>query len=312
MKHRTFFGVIASIVVLLPGMSLYGSEPDKAKPTAEKPADQGELHTVEASVKTSSGTVAGTNVLAVKQPGSFTIRSGQVAKDFKYSFVDPKTGFESNKLTDSSIYCVTAKRWIKIPKDVKTLELPPGEYKFAVGGMPGAVGALTYTTIEGIQNLPPPIAPPGTPGTTVKMPPATEQPPTITAEPPSTTPDLVGRWSGTYTVEKVTGNVTGLGTVRGKRALGIGVERDASGMRVTGVVWIPPGWNGRAGGMNASGNSVWFNVTGQPMGGRTLVISFKGTVDANLNKIDGTLIGFLSQGNFSREVFQGSWKITRQ
>lgn len=146
-KFMLLSGTMGVLAVLTFGRALIGAEQPSAKPAGAKAADKGVLHTVDASVTYSAGTNAGTNVLAQRQPGHFTVRPGEVARDFTYSFVDPKTGIELNRLNDHTIYCVTTKRWVKVPKDPKTLELSPGEYEFVVGGLPGASGTLNFRTI---------------------------------------------------------------------------------------------------------------------------------------------------------------------
>jgi hypothetical protein len=76
-----------------------------------------------------------------RQVAEFEIPAGQIATDLKYSFADVKTGIESDKLRKGNIYSVTQRRYVG---DQKTLG--PGIYRFVVGGLPGAMGNLTYTT----------------------------------------------------------------------------------------------------------------------------------------------------------------------
>ncbi len=138
------------LLILGLGSLSQGAEKDQKIP------DKGVMHTIDARVTYSAGTSAGTNVLAERQPGHFTVRPGQVARDFKFSFVDPKSGIERDKLNDHTIYCETTKQWVKIPADPATLELPPGDYKFVVGGQPGASGTLNFRTFTRDGSTPPP------------------------------------------------------------------------------------------------------------------------------------------------------------
>lgn len=174
---RTSHTVMTMLLVLgLSGLS-QGAEQDK------KAADKGVMHTIDARVTYSSGTTAGTNVLAERQPGYFKVPAGQVARHFKYYFVDPKSGIERDKLNNSTIYCETTKQWVKIPADPATLELPPGDYKFVVGGTPGASGTLNFRTFTSSGANPPPQDD-GKPKPPIRRPPTeivvdTTKPPTV-------------------------------------------------------------------------------------------------------------------------------------
>ncbi len=150
---HTSHAVVIVLVVLWSGSPLRGAEQDK------KPPDKGALHTVDARVTYSAGTSTGTNVLAERQPGFFKVPAGQVARNFKYYFADPKSGIERDKLNNHTIYCETTKSWVDIPADPKTLELPPGDYKFVVGGLPGASGTLNFRTFASSGVAPPPPDP---------------------------------------------------------------------------------------------------------------------------------------------------------
>ena len=138
------------LLVLGLGSLSQGAEKDQKTP------DKGVMHTIDASVTYSTGTSAGTNIMAERQPGYFTVPAGQVARNFKYYFVDPKSNIERDKLNNRTIYCETTKRWVEIPADPAMLELPPGDYKFVVGGTPGASGTLNFRTFASTVVAPPP------------------------------------------------------------------------------------------------------------------------------------------------------------
>jgi hypothetical protein len=156
----TRIGMVALLLALGMGALAVSAENDKKSPDKDKV--QGTLHTVEARVTSPSGTGAGTNVLAEKQPGSFTIPKGSKGAKLKYSFADPKLDYTSTKLRGSNIYSVTEKRYMHELDHNPDFELPPGEYKFVVGGTPGASGTLTYTTVPTTDTKPPtgPTGPP--------------------------------------------------------------------------------------------------------------------------------------------------------
>jgi len=51
--------------------------------------------------------------------------------DFKFSFVDPKSGIERDKLNDHTIYCETTKQWSRSPRTPRRSS-SAGDYKFVV------------------------------------------------------------------------------------------------------------------------------------------------------------------------------------
>ena len=71
------------------------------------------------------------------------------ARNFKYRFHDPKSKTKLDKLTKSSIYSITEKRYISEVASGPNFELPPGKYKFVVGGRPGAYGSLSFDVVPG-------------------------------------------------------------------------------------------------------------------------------------------------------------------
>ena len=86
----------------------------------------------------------GTGIRAKKIPGEFTILEGSTATNFKYHFHDPKTNVKLDKLSGSSIYSVSKGRYVIGAANSPDFSLPPGRYKFVVGGSPGAYGSLSF------------------------------------------------------------------------------------------------------------------------------------------------------------------------
>jgi len=116
------------------------SIPTVARSTGEE--DKVERRSVSARVVQAVG--EGVGIRAKKVPGEFTIPEGQTARNFRYRFQDPKSNLKLDKLTGSSIYSVSEKRYITEAADNAGLELPAGKYKFVVGGSPGATGTLSF------------------------------------------------------------------------------------------------------------------------------------------------------------------------
>lgn len=114
-----------------------GSE-DRRNPTP----DSNSVHTVTASVEYSTERVTGKQATLV--PGEFTVPEGFVAGQFRYRWSDPKTGRESDRITATTVYSMTQRRYMSELKDNPNATLPPGKYKLVVGGLPGATGTLTY------------------------------------------------------------------------------------------------------------------------------------------------------------------------
>jgi hypothetical protein len=82
-------------------------------------------------------------IRAEQVTGPFTVPKGCRATSFKYHFGDPQTDYESDKLRAGNIRVI---RGGYVGPDVGTAEfsLGPGDYVFVVGGLPGAVGTLSY------------------------------------------------------------------------------------------------------------------------------------------------------------------------
>ena len=122
----------------------------KAKKTDAPPAKKEqkvERRSVTARVESAVG--KGTGIRAEKVPREFTIPKGMTATNFKYRFHDPKSKIKLDKLTKSSIYSITEKRYISEATSGPNFELPPGKYKFVVGGRPGAYGSLSFDVAPG-------------------------------------------------------------------------------------------------------------------------------------------------------------------
>lgn len=95
-------------------------------------------YSVYASVTTGSGSVQ-----AVLVPGEFSVPNGSNAVIVSFKHDDPNTGYHSEKL-GKNIYSVTLGKYMVDGSGNPMLRLPPGQYRFAVGGYPGATGVLTY------------------------------------------------------------------------------------------------------------------------------------------------------------------------
>ncbi|TWU38277.1 hypothetical protein [Novipirellula artificiosorum] len=104
-----------------------------------------ESRSVTARVVNASG--SGVGIHAERQPGHFTIPEGHVATSFQYHFHDPKSNATSTRLGPSSIYSEVHGRAISEAEGNPSLRLPPGKYRFVVGGQPGAYGSLGFKII---------------------------------------------------------------------------------------------------------------------------------------------------------------------
>lgn len=142
---RTVF--IAAVVLTL-GSLATGAEKDKK--TQEKVKDQEAVHTVTASMD--YPTNGGIGIQAEKRPGEFTIPKGAKGTKLKYQFSNPKTGSTLTRINGRNVYSVTEHRYMNELDGNPDYELPPGEYRFVVGGEPGAIGSLTYTLAQGSAN----------------------------------------------------------------------------------------------------------------------------------------------------------------
>jgi hypothetical protein len=125
------------------GIASFGAEKDKP---SGQPVEKPVQHTVDAGVDFPTGPT-GVDIQAEKRPGGFTIPKGSGGARLKYSFHNPKSGFSSTKLHGSNVFSVTLHRYMTEIDKNPDFVLPPGEYKFVVGGEPGASGTLTYTKV---------------------------------------------------------------------------------------------------------------------------------------------------------------------
>jgi hypothetical protein len=125
-----------------------GAEP----PPAARDTPKGELHDAVARViypnRIDPNRLSDPSIQAELEPGPFTIPEGYVVTKLRYHFADPKTGFEYDKVTATTIYSVTEHRYVKEAKNNPDIVLPAGEYKVVCGGFPEATGVLTYTLIR--------------------------------------------------------------------------------------------------------------------------------------------------------------------
>lgn len=167
MRRISSFGIAVAVLLLPPNTLLRGTEP--AKPL---PADQAEGTPQSVQAGVGYPAAAGIGIQAERQPGEFTIAKGSRATKLKYSFSDPKLDYTSTRLRGSNIYSVTEKRFMRELDTDPNFALPPGDYRFVVGGSPGATGALSFVAVpESGTSLPP--KPPGGP----KNPPGHSPPP---------------------------------------------------------------------------------------------------------------------------------------
>ncbi len=100
------------------------------------------------NVQVSASVVRGTGAIqAVLQPGEFTVPAGQKAVNLrvaKNTTTQPNGTFRtSNVRSDKDIYSVSTGKYIPASQT----ELPPGNYKFTVGGSVGSTGTLTYDLV---------------------------------------------------------------------------------------------------------------------------------------------------------------------
>jgi len=95
-------------------------------------------YTVYARVVSGSGAIQ-----AVLEPGEFTVPSGSTAVITKFQHDNPATGYHNEKL-GKNVYSVTQGIYMADANGNGFLQLPAGQYRFVVGGSPGASGVLVY------------------------------------------------------------------------------------------------------------------------------------------------------------------------
>ncbi len=140
-KHSWLQGVVLMAIV---GVSLGRAiEPAASAEAIGTKATAGTLHTVTASADVPTETVLEEPL--ARRPGVFTIPRGYTASQFAYQWNDPATGAQSNRLTATTVYSVSKRRYMTMLKDNPAAELPAGVYRLVVGGLSGATGALTYS-----------------------------------------------------------------------------------------------------------------------------------------------------------------------
>ena len=137
---RTILAVVIALSVQT--TILAEQEATKADRSPTREEQKVERRSVSARVDNAVG--KGVGIRAEKVPGEFTIPEGMTATNFKYRFHDPKSKIKLDKLTGSSIYSITEKRYISEAASGPNFELPPGKYNFVVGGRPGAYGSLSF------------------------------------------------------------------------------------------------------------------------------------------------------------------------
>lgn len=108
--------VVTGICVGVPTCSMSAEPPPAARDTP-----QGELHNVVAKViypnRVDPNGLRDLSIQAQLEPGPFTIPKGYVVTKLRYHFADPKTGFEHDKVTATTIYSVTERRYVKEAKN---------------------------------------------------------------------------------------------------------------------------------------------------------------------------------------------------
>ncbi len=199
MNRIPLIGLAVAVLLVAPSTLLSGAE--KGPKSSDKEKAQGTVHTVEARV--GYPTNAGTGIQAEKQPGSFTIPKGSKGAKLKYSFSDPKSDYTSTKLRGSNIYSVTEKRYMHELDHNPDFALPPGEYKFVVGGLPGASGTLNFRTFAST-------------GVTLPPPGGDKRPPPTIRKPPPGGKSVVIRFQAVATREDDNSSASSQGTMRAK------------------------------------------------------------------------------------------------
>jgi len=146
-----------TVVLLFLNESVGEEKKDESVAPQKKTAKKVISRTVTATVETRSAVAAPGGAdfqRAKKAPATFTIPKGYMAVGFQYNYYDPKSDRKWMKLGASSIYSVTEKRSISEAEDNKNLKLPPGQYRFIVGGYPGASGTLKFKLVPKDANEP--------------------------------------------------------------------------------------------------------------------------------------------------------------
>jgi hypothetical protein len=81
-------------------------------------------------------------IRAKQQPCTFTVPAGKTAVNLKCHRADPATNWSHNG--PCKVYSVTQKREMVDGNGNPLGSLPPGKYRFNVGGRPGAYGTFSF------------------------------------------------------------------------------------------------------------------------------------------------------------------------
>jgi hypothetical protein len=88
--------------------------------------------------------VSGTGAIQAQlEPWKFTVPAGKTAVNLSCERHNPASNWSSTALC--KVYSVTQKRDMVDGQGNPVTSLPPGTYRFAVGGEPGATGIFKYT-----------------------------------------------------------------------------------------------------------------------------------------------------------------------
>ena len=146
-----FFTRVDSVgCVLVAAVVLATAYPYAAFGEKEGATKKVQTRTVTASMEHAVG--EGVGIHAVPKSGTFTIKKGQVAYDFRYSFSDHKQNVTIKHKGPGNIYSVSKQKHVAEATPNPDFTLGEGKYKFFVGGLPGASGSLTFkikSTSEG-------------------------------------------------------------------------------------------------------------------------------------------------------------------
>jgi hypothetical protein len=138
MKTLIAIAKLCFVVVLASAVSdVFAAEPPGEDVTGKKV-------TVEASIDHASGDPY---IFAERRTGDFTVPPGYRAVNFKYHWGDPTSGRESTHLSPKNIDPVRG--WVPSDIGAPGVSLGPGTYRFGVGGMPGAMGTLSFMLVKG-------------------------------------------------------------------------------------------------------------------------------------------------------------------
>jgi hypothetical protein len=132
-KFRSRLGacLVVGGAVLMIGAAAMAAEPDSL---------DGKQYTVNASVQGNADPF----IRARQETGPFTVPKGYRATNFQYHFADVQSGYQSDKLRAGNIRVLRG-GLVGLNVGEADFSLGPGDYVFVVGGLPGAVGSLSFT-----------------------------------------------------------------------------------------------------------------------------------------------------------------------